>query len=63
VFDIDLEETAALMGKDFHRIGLERNSPAMEVFCEQAYQAGIITSRITVDDYFAEFLNSPGLPL
>jgi 4,5-dihydroxyphthalate decarboxylase len=56
--DIDLEETAALMGEDFHPIGLERNRPAMEIFCEQAYQAGIITSRITVDDYFAEFLNS-----
>jgi 4,5-dihydroxyphthalate decarboxylase len=56
--DIDLEETASLMGEDFHPVGLDRNRPAMEIFFEQAFQAGIVTRRITVDDYFAEFLNS-----
>jgi hypothetical protein len=46
------------MGEDFHPVGLDRNRPAMEIFFEQAFQAGIVTRRITVDDYFAEFLNS-----
>ncbi len=56
--DIDLEETAALMGENFFPIGLDANRAAMEIFCEQAHQAGITTRRIAVDDYFAEFLNS-----
>jgi 4,5-dihydroxyphthalate decarboxylase len=56
--DIELEETVAFMGEDFHPVGLERNRPAMEIFCEQAHLAGITARRIAVDEYFAEFLES-----
>jgi len=56
--DIDLEETAALMGEDFHPVGLDANRAAMEIFCDQAHLAGITARRIAVDDYFAEFLSS-----
>lgn len=56
--DIELEETAALMGEDFHPVGLEKNRHAIEIFCEQAHQSGITARRIAVEDYFAEFLQS-----
>ncbi|HKD75016.1 MAG TPA: hypothetical protein VKB76_05950 [Ktedonobacterales bacterium] len=54
--DMELEETVALMGEDFHPVGLDANRTAMEIFCEQAHLAGITHRRIAVDDYFAEFL-------
>jgi 4,5-dihydroxyphthalate decarboxylase len=56
--DMEMEETVALMGEDFHPVGVEANRAAMEIFCEQAYLAGITKRRIAVDDYFAEFLES-----
>jgi 4,5-dihydroxyphthalate decarboxylase len=56
--DMELEETVALMGEDFHPVGLEQNRVAMEIFCEQAHLAGITARRIAVDEYFAEFLES-----
>ena len=56
--DLELEETVAFMGEDFHPVGLERNRPALEIFCEQAFRSGITSRRIAVDDYFAEYLES-----
>ena len=56
--DTELEETVAFMGEDFHPVGFDKNRPALEIFCETAYQAGITQRRIAVEDYFAEFLES-----
>jgi 4,5-dihydroxyphthalate decarboxylase len=56
--DIDLDEAEALMGADGHADGLDVNRPAMEVFCEQAHRAGITRRRVSVDEYFAEYLES-----
>lgn len=56
--DLELEETVAFMGEDFHPVGLEPNRRAMEIFCDQAHRTGITARRISVDDYFAEFLAS-----
>jgi 4,5-dihydroxyphthalate decarboxylase len=56
--DMELEETEALMGADFHAEGFEKNREAIEVFGEQARAAGIIRQRITAEDYFAEYLES-----
>ena len=56
--DLELEETVAVMGEDFHPVGLEANRRAMEIFCETAHRAGITARRIAVDEYFAEFLES-----
>jgi 4,5-dihydroxyphthalate decarboxylase len=58
--DAELEETEALMGADFHADGFERNRATIEVFSEQARALGIISRRITAEEYFAEFLDSPG---
>jgi 4,5-dihydroxyphthalate decarboxylase len=54
--DMELEETEALMGADFHPYGFEQNRTTIETFNEQAYQLGIVGRRITAEDYFAEFL-------
>jgi 4,5-dihydroxyphthalate decarboxylase len=56
--DVDLEETEAVMGADFHPYGYEANRATIDVFCEQAYALGIVGRKITVEDYFAEFLES-----
>ena len=56
--DCELEETEALMGADFHQDGYERNRATIEAFCQQAFGLGITKRRITVEDYFAEFLES-----
>ena len=54
----DIEEAEALMGPAAYAHGLEHNRAAMDKFCEQGFQAGLTKRRITVDDYFAEFLAS-----
>ena len=56
--DAELDETADLMGEDFHPYGLERNRAQLEMFCQQAYDAGLTKRRVAVDEYFAEFLAS-----
>lgn len=57
--DAELEETEALMGADFHADGYETNRATIEVFSEQARALGIISRRITAEEYFAEYLESP----
>jgi 4,5-dihydroxyphthalate decarboxylase len=56
--EAELEETAALMGADFHADGFERNRATLEVFAEQAHLAGIVERRISADEYFGEYLES-----
>jgi hypothetical protein len=46
------------MGADFHPYGFANNRPTIETFNEQAHIAGIVSRRITAEDYFAEFLAS-----
>ena len=45
--DIDLEETASLMGEDFHPVGLDRNRPAIEIF----FRAGLSGRDRRAPDY------------
>ena len=56
--EAELDETAGLMGEDFHPYGLEKNRKQMEMFCQQAHDAGLTKRRVSVDDYFAEYLAS-----
>src|SRR6516225_8276143 len=56
--DVELEETEALMGADFHPYGYERNRDAIDVFCWQAHELGIVDRLITAEEYFAEYLGS-----
>jgi len=56
--DIELEETEALMGADFHPYGFENNQKALEIFCRQAHELGIVSRLVTAEEYFAEYLAS-----
>jgi hypothetical protein len=49
------------MGRDFHAHGLEQNRHAVDVFCQSAFEDGLIKRRVAVDEFFAEFLKAePG---
>jgi len=52
----DVEQADQLLGREYHTHGLERNRRALDVFCEQAFRDGLTKRRVTVDEYFAEFL-------
>ncbi|HEY3847208.1 MAG TPA: hypothetical protein VGL95_08855, partial [Acetobacteraceae bacterium] len=54
--DVELEETEALMGVDFHPYGFEANRRAIEVFNDEAFALGIVSRRVSPQEYFAEFL-------
>ena len=56
--EAELDETAALMGEDFHPYGLEKNETQIKMFCQQAFDAGLTKRLITVAEYFSEFLES-----
>jgi hypothetical protein len=46
------------MGKDFHPYGFEQNRKVIDVFCGQAHELGIVSSLISAEEYFAEYLAS-----
>jgi len=56
--DLDNEEAEAVMGRDYHPDGLEPNRRTMEQFCQMAFEIGLTSKLISVDDYFAEYLES-----
>jgi 4,5-dihydroxyphthalate decarboxylase len=56
--DLDNETTDTLMGRDYHADGLEPNRRTMEQFCQMAFDVGLTSKLISVDDYFAEYLQS-----
>jgi 4,5-dihydroxyphthalate decarboxylase len=56
--EAELEETEAVMGRDFHPYGLEANRRTIEVFADQAFASGIVGRRISPEEYFADFLAS-----
>jgi 4,5-dihydroxyphthalate decarboxylase len=54
--EAELEETEAVMGADFHPYGLEANRAQIEMFAGEAFRLGFTSRRITVEEYFADFL-------
>lgn len=54
----ELEDADATLGLNPYSHGLDANRATMEQFCAQAYQAGLTSRLVSVDDYFAEFLQS-----
>jgi 4,5-dihydroxyphthalate decarboxylase len=54
--DIELEETEALMGTDFHADGFAANRRTVEVFNDEAHALGIVDRRVSPEAYFAEYL-------
>lgn len=54
----DVEDAARLMGVDYHAHGLGKNRHAVDVFCRSAFEDGLTRRRLTVEDFFAEFLKA-----
>ena len=53
----EVEDAARTMGPDYHAHGLEKNHRAVDTFCQAAFDDGLTRRRVTVDEFFAEFLN------
>ena len=56
--EAELEATTALMGEDIHPYGIEANRAQLDIFCAEAHRLGLTQRRVTVDEYFADFLAS-----
>ena len=56
--EAELEDTAAVMGEDFHPYGLERNRAQIDMFTGEAFRLGLTSRQVTVEEYFADFLAS-----
>jgi 4,5-dihydroxyphthalate decarboxylase len=54
--EAELEDTAAVMGEDFHPYGLERNRSQIEAFAGEAFRLGLTSRQITTEEYFADYL-------
>lgn len=52
-FSQELEDTRALMGKNFYSYGLEANRKTMEVLLRYSHDQGLASSELTVDELFA----------
>lgn len=56
--EAELEDTAAVMGEDFHPYGVDQNRSQIEMFAGEAFRLGLTGRQITVEEYFADFLAS-----
>ena len=56
--DLENEIVDSVLGPDFHADGLQANRRAMEQFCQTAFDAGLTSRLVSVDEYFAEYLAS-----
>jgi len=54
--EAELEDTAAVMGEDFHPYGLERNRAQIEMFAGEAFRLGLTKRLVTPDEYFADYI-------
>jgi 4,5-dihydroxyphthalate decarboxylase len=54
--DNELDDTASVMGTDFHPHGLDRNRSTLQAFCDQAHAAALTDRRVVADEMFSEFL-------
>ena len=54
--EAELEETAAVMGEDFHPYGFERNRAQIDMFAGEAFRLGLTSRRISTEEYFADYL-------
>ena len=56
--EAELEDTAAVMGEDFHPYGFERNRAQIEMFAAEAFRLGFTRRQIKPEEYFEDFLAS-----
>ena len=56
--EAELEDTAAVMGADFHPYGYEDNRGQIEMFAAEAFRRGFTSRLVTPEEYFADYLAS-----
>jgi 4,5-dihydroxyphthalate decarboxylase len=56
--DLENETTEAAIGRGWHADGLEANRRTMEQFCQMAFEIGLTSRLVSVDEYFQEYLES-----
>jgi 4,5-dihydroxyphthalate decarboxylase len=54
--EAELEDTAAVMGQDFHPYGFERNQAQIDMFAGEAFRLGLTSRRVTAEEYFEDYL-------
>jgi len=54
--EAELEDTAAVMGEDFHPYGFERNREQIDAFAGEAFRLGLTSRQVTPEEYFADYL-------
>jgi 4,5-dihydroxyphthalate decarboxylase len=54
----DVEAAELTMGADYHAHGLEKNRHAVDTFCQGAFDDGLTKRRISVNEFFAEFVEA-----
>jgi 4,5-dihydroxyphthalate decarboxylase len=54
----ELEDTAAVMGDDFHPYGFQQNRAQIEMFAAEAFRLGLTGRLVTPEEYFADYLAS-----
>lgn len=54
----EVEGAARVMGTTYHAHGLDANRRAIDTFCQAAFDDGLTKRRVTVDEFFQEFLVS-----
>ncbi len=52
----EVEETDQLMGRDYFAHGLEKNRAQSDAFCQSAFEDGLTKRRVTVEEFFGEFV-------
>jgi len=56
--EAELEDTAAVMGDDFHPYGFDKNRTQIEMFAAEAFRLGLTSRLVTPEEYFADYLAS-----
>jgi 4,5-dihydroxyphthalate decarboxylase len=54
--EAELEDTAAVMGEDFHPYGFERNRAQIDMFAGEAFRLGLTSRQVTPEEYFVDYL-------
>ena len=54
----EVEGAARVMGTSYHTHGIDPNRRAIDTFCQAAFDDGLTKRRVTVDEFFQEFLQS-----
>ena len=50
--EAELEETAAVMGDDFHPYGFERNRAQIDMFAGEAFRLGLTGRQIPAEEFY-----------